>query len=454
MAAVNSWSFERGFTRFVIEGERSRLAGVVEQLADRYQEQNGWGWIESLPNQVTDLLRPTQPHNRGRGAIDDAENGPRPDLRRGNGIGARGGRGLILVDADKTLLIGNRIPSSDLYWEPITVNNEAIGYIGIREPRGVPDGVASLFVRQQLRNNIFAAFAMVVLSALLAIPLASRLVKPILRINTAVGEISDGNYRHQIKDNSRNELGSLSKKINQLALTLDKNQSARQQWTAEISHELRTPVAVLQAEIEALQDGIKPIDIDSVNSLHAETQRLNRLISDLHALSLSDIGALDYSMATVDLSSIVQQRIAAASTQIEQARLNISFAPLDSTTFVRGDVNRLGQLIDNLIQNTVRYTHTNGQLFVSIAEATYNNAASIELMWCDSEPGVSDEQLIQLFDPLYRTEESRSREFGGAGLGLAIVKKIADAHNASLSAQHSPQGGLAVRVNFPIDEIG
>jgi len=453
LALINSWSFDRGFTRFVVESERRRLALVIEELAELYQEHNGWSWIDSKPQRLKELQLLSQPIQNRRRSEPSGSRNPRESDRRtlDNPLRARN---LILVDADKNLLVGNRQLPSRLFWEPIEVGFTAVGYLGIRQPRSIPDGVDNLFIRQQLRTNALAAVALVILSALMAIALASRLVKPILKINNAVGEISGGNYRHQITDDSRSELGSLSKNINQLASTLDKNQNARQQWTAEISHELRTPVAVLQGELEAMQDGIKPIDRHAIDSLHSETLRLSSLISDLHALSLSDIGALDYQMVSVDLNELVDQRLAAASTNIENSALSVSFTPTKKASKVRGDEKRLGQLIDNLIQNSLRYTNAGGKLNITLAEVSGNKTQSIELRWCDSEPGVSDAQLTQLFEPLYRTDDSRNRASGGAGLGLSIVKKIAEAHNATLSAHHAAQGGLEVRLNFPLEEVG
>ena len=284
---------------------------------------------------------------------------------------------------------------------------------------------------------------MVLLSALLAAPLASRIVKPILKVSKTVGEISDGNYAHRINTNRKDEIGELARDINKLGQSLESNRGARQRHFAEISHELRTPVTVLQAELEALQDGIRELDHNSVNSLHTETVKLKRLIDDLQTLSLADTGALDYKMQQLNLTEILQTHV--SKLIAKKIGLTVSLSAPDIPIFINADQTRITQLIDNLTQNTVRYTDQPGTLNITVVEDQNN----IMFSWADSAPGVATDALSKLFDPLFREEASRNREHGGAGLGLSIVKKIVEAHNGTCEAIHSDLGGLKVIINFP-----
>ncbi len=437
MAVLNSWSFNRGFTNYVVDIEKQRLRSLGEQFAAEYEHNKGWEWIDSNPEILRSILLSARPdgrrsEGRRRGLSDDA---PRGRLRSR----------ILLVDSDKNLLVGREVPQHNVQWEPIMLADSPIAYFGIREPRGLPGELADVFIASQLKKYGYAALATVILSALLAMALASRIVKPILRVNSAVKHITNGEYTHRINSSSKDELGDVARNINQMAYTLESNQSARQQWMAEISHELRTPVAVLQSELEAMQDGVYTPDAAAIDSLHAESVRLGLLIDDLHELTLSDVGSLNYRMEPLDFSELLDQRLFLAKATLAQAQLSVSFNDSHVSSIINGDAQRLSQLIDNLLQNSVRYTDQGGAIEIRLLVS--DNA--LTLSWSDSTPGVNDNQLPHLFNLLYRTEESRNREFGGSGLGLAIAKKIVLAHQGTIEASHSSSGGLRIQVQLP-----
>ncbi|MDO7646029.1 MAG: ATP-binding protein, partial [Reinekea forsetii] len=227
----------------------------------------------------------------------------------------------------------------------------------------------------------------------------------------------------------------------------------RQQWVSDIAHELRTPVAVLMADIEAAQDGVRQIDAAWLTTLHAHSERLNRLINDLHQLSQSDSGTLNYRFEVIDLAELMVETISQYQTNFEQAHIELDWQVPDQPIWVHGDDKRLVQLLTNLLQNTLRYTDGTpdqpGQLRVRLVSV----AGQSELSWEDSSPGVGPEDLGKLFDRLYRVDASRSRASGGSGLGLAIVKNIIEAHAASIEATSGRLGGLRLVIRFPAVQV-
>ena len=289
---------------------------------------------------------------------------------------------------------------------------------------------------------------MVAISAVLAAIIAPRIVKPVLTVSKAVSEISRGDFDQRVQTNRRDELGDLSRDVNHLALTLEQSRTARRKWIAEISHELRTPVAILQGEIEAIDDGIRPFDSHTLGSLQSETMRLSRLISDLHDLSLSDLGALEYQMAPMRLQRLVEERISSGQTHRAENGISINLEGNAADSEIIGDTQRLGQMLDNILQNSLRYTDDNGHVQITLQEQD----DQLQILWNDSGPGLADEDLPQLFDPLFRAEQSRNRNNGGAGLGLAIVEKIITAHRGSISASHSSLGGLQLEILIPLHD--
>lgn len=444
MFTVSSLSFSRGFLGYINNAEEQRIRSLVTELEQLYAEDGSWDNTQNNPRLFRSLLRARADSRRNR-----ADNSQPSDRKPSRPKGQRPPpperiqERLVLSDANKASLVGRINITKNTDWYPISHGESIVGYVGINKLKKLDNQTDRAFESQQRKSFALAAVAMVLLSALLAAPLTSRIVKPILNVKKTVAELSDGNFSDRINATRQDEIGDLSRDINKLGATLESNKDARQRHFAEISHELRTPVGVLQAELEALQDGIRPLDLSAIDSLHAETLRLNHLIEDLQTLSLADAGALDYQMQPVDIKQCVD-------TQIDRHRhknpeLSIAIHSPNDALLINGDPQRLQQLLDNLFQNTARYTNLPGILDITLAK----DQSNITLVWKDSSPGVSTDALEKLFEPLYRTEHSRNREHGGSGLGLSIVRKIVEAHNGTCHAQHSDLGGLEITITLP-----
>lgn len=298
------------------------------------------------------------------------------------------------------------------------------------------------------------ALITLLVSAALAIPFAALLLRPIAQLETAFhrlasGDLAQDGEQDRLVVRGNDELADLARDFNVLADTLQRNQQARQRWIVDIAHELRTPIAVLKAEIEALLDGVRQPDPDTLASLFQEIQRLGGLVNDLHDLSLGDAGTLTYQPAELDLLGVLGTVHGHFDLELARKHLDWALKAPASPVIIRGDQNRLVQLFSNLMQNSLRYTDGRADQPGRVqAEVQYTDDG-ITVLWSDSAPGVPDDALALLFDRLYRVEASRSRASGGSGLGLSIVRGIAEAHRGRVTAAHSPLGGLAVLVYFP-----
>ena len=266
------------------------------------------------------------------------------------------------------------------------------------------------------------------------------------RIAGGARALAEGRYATRVPVDSADELGRLATDFNELAAALERTEQSRRQWVADISHELRTPIAVLRAEVEALQDGVRALDAQALDVLHADVLRLGRLVDDLYLLARSDLGALSYHKADLDPVSLLEDDLAAMGNEFRQRRIEVALergAGLPCR--VHADADRLSQLFRNLLTNAVRYTDAGGRLVVRAAR----EGGRVRLDFEDSEPGVPDADLPRLFERFHRVERSRSREHGGAGLGLAICRSIAEAHGGTLEARASRFGGLCIRLELP-----
>ncbi len=438
---INSWSFRNGFVEYINQAEVQKLDPFVQRLSEMYITENGWDWVKS-------------DHARWKKLIQRFVLRERPGrFRSGNGHEDRhrSDRGflsidpfLLLSDNNKSLILGKIRDSGKIRWKPIEANSETVGYLGYRPRTKLSHQLDRIFSQQQQQSFAWAAMGLILISAIVALPLASRLVKPIVQLGDGAKKLSAGEYDQELQYRSKDELGDLAISFNHLARTLKKNLQSRQQWIADISHELRTPVAVLQGEIESLQDGIRTVTPETLESLHSETLRISRLIDDLHTLTLSDQGALSYRMKEVDVLQIITACIQTHSAAIEQSGLTVSKRIEIESPQLIGDEQRLSQLFSNLLQNSMRYTDRGGTIEILVQHQ--NNKLVIQ--WSDSEPGVDDKHLPKLFDRLYRANQSRNRETGGSGLGLSICKSIIEAHGGTIDARHAKLGGLQITIEL------
>ncbi len=437
MLLVMQWSFDRGFLRYVNTLEQNRLISLRTVLEEDYTLRGNWRTLNQRPQLWRQLLH--------RAADGESETPPPPSPRKKEQKERHFERRLTLYDAEQRPLIGRGEGKEELL--PLNHNGRTVGYLGLAPLRALANDRHLRFVERQKHSFLLIALAMAALSALAAIPLARPLVKRIASLAQATHRLAGGAYDTRVPLSGGDELGDLARDFNHLAATLGENETSRRQWVADISHELRTPVAVLRGEIEALQDGIRPLDVAALNSLHGETDRLTRLVEDLYQLALSDLGALTYRKENVDLGELLQKQCESQQELFSRKGLTLSLDVKGDSFPLFGDPQRLQQLLGNLFENSLRYTDAPGALRITLKR----QKKSLELQFADSAPAVPAEALPRLVERLYRVDASRNRSSGGAGLGLAICQNIVSAHGGALSLAPSPLGGLSLTLTFPCD---
>jgi len=224
----------------------------------------------------------------------------------------------------------------------------------------------------------------------------------------------------------------------------------RQQWISDIAHELRTPLAILGGEVEALKDGVRQVNRDTLDSLHAEVRHLSKLVNDLHELSLADAGMLTMKKAPVDCAQVLNETLRLFERRFDQKRIAVeNNMQHQYPIMVMGDADRLQQLFSNLMENNLRYTDSPGTLKIG-HELIANR---LLIFFEDSGPGVPEASLAKLFDRLYRVDKSRSRLQGGSGLGLSICKSIVTALGGEIRAANAAGGGLRIELELPLTEL-
>lgn len=483
-------SFQQGFLNYLNNLESQRIEKLAKQLRKDYQETGDWSFLplqRGWRRYIDDTLRPLRPEDRNRKSHQKrpdhwqgqdrhppphenrphrpppqgSPDHPRPrrpppprpktmfhNLASKEDIGQTESSGtkvyISLYNRDKQLILGIESDNNTAIKYPIYLDKQLLAYLYIKPFTKLTSQLDQDFVKQQQDSFVkimLLAFVITLLGAWLLALYFRKRIAPLTQIAT---QLSSGNYEYRAKLKQKDELGQLAIDLNHLGKTLQHNQTSRQQWIADISHELRTPLSILRGELEAIEDGIRPMNKAAIQSLVAEVKRLGKLVEDLYQLSLSDLGALNYVKEPLDLYELIQNVADFFTQRFSEHNIDVSFHIDNQAAMIFGDEKRLFQLFSNLFENTVRYTDAGGQL--KIYCLCENNQISIKLE--DSKPAVSDEQLTRLFDRLYRVEASRNRASGGAGLGLSIVKAVADAHNATIISSHSSLGGLAVTLEI------
>jgi two-component system sensor histidine kinase BaeS len=439
-----SWMFDQAFVEQLNRADEARLAGLTATLAEGYGREQSWAWLVNDRDRWSALTRDAL--GLPRRASSGAGEAP-PAMPASRELPLTISPRLLLFDSERKLLIGSPDLAPQAVTRPIVWQGSVVGYLGaVRRPELV-ETIDHVFSEQQ--NRKFGAVALGMLAAALGLGagLAYWLTKRIRSLAAATAALIEGDYETRLEISGRDELAQLAADFNKLANTLASTRQARQQWIADIAHELRTPLAVLRGEIEALQDGVRPLGSESLGSLAQEVGRLGRLVEDLHLLSLSDLGALSIHNERFDLAELIKETVAAQSRALDAKGLAVELR-LSNGAIVLADETRLAQVFANLLQNTLRYTDSPGRLEVTLRR----EGARIIVDWQDSKPGVAADELGRLTDRLFRVDASRSRAGGGSGLGLAIVKAIIDAHGGTLAARQSSLGGLWLEIALPAAE--
>jgi two-component system sensor histidine kinase BaeS len=450
----------RNFTDYVNSAALERLSDLKDDLADFYRRHGGWGSLQDSQSRWEDILRSAISRNDFSRSRRSSEV---PDFKRRPGSQtsqerhspnsrdrlSRFARGLALFDAQKQKVVGSRtgLTAENFTLSEISVDGKTVGWLGLYKREHLSNRLVVAFLKQQSRALYLIGGPILLLAAVVAFLLSRHFLAPIRQLTAGTRALSSRQFDTRIELRSKDELGQLAQDFNTMAHTLAKYEAMRQQWISDISHELRTPLSVLRGELEAIQDGVREMNRETMDSLYAEVLHVGKIVNDLHELSLADTGSLSFKKEPIDPLLVLADTLKAFRTRFERQTIELQ-EDLASDVPVRilGDADRLTQLFSNLLENTLRYATSPGTLKVWHRLSTNR----ITLYFEDSGPGVPPASLARLFDRLYRVDKSRSRALGGSGLGLSICKSIVETLGGQITAANAPSGGLRIEIGLPL----
>ncbi|HBD07584.1 MAG TPA: hypothetical protein DCZ69_04935 [Syntrophobacteraceae bacterium] len=490
----------RHFERYMNQMDMERLGELAELLSEEYRKSQSWDSILEDPGHwhaITRIghWRPPGPMTAGPPSFasspppstpffggDPKRGGPPPHDERFSGkppppadgfFRGKPGKGghpprdegsspppgpppdhgpmsstIALFDAEKKPLSAIEASSEQAYHlKPIAVDNQVVGWVGIRKHEQPIHPLDVEFIRHQ-SQTFYAIGGVALLLAIMVTFIWSRhLLAPVKELAAGTRALTSRRFETRLKVRSMDEFGQLAADFNAMAQALGRYEQMRRQWMADISHELRTPLSILRGEIEAMQDGVREISREALESLHFEVLHVSRIVHDLHDLSLIESQTYAADQTVVNPLDILMETLRSFGPRFAHLGMTIEAAESSpQPVAIMADADRLRQLFSNLLENTLRYAHAPGILKV---EHQLTND-SVLLSFEDSGPGVPEEALGRLFDRLYRVDKARSRSHGGSGLGLAICKSIVESFRGRIEATNVPSGGLRIAIAFPL----
>jgi len=294
--------------------------------------------------------------------------------------------------------------------------------------------------------------------------LSRSLTSPIRELTQATHAISQGELSQQVLIHSNDELGELGKAFNKMSTELSRSVNVRRQMTADIAHELRTPLSLILGHAEAVHDGVLPPTRENFEIIREEAARLEHLVDDLRTLSLADAGELSIHLQIVEPERLLREVASLYQVQTQRKNITLDLDIASPLATLEVDPGRMTQVLTNILDNALRHTPEGGRIVLSANEVKDmrsttvprafggNPTDRVELAVQDSGPGLNAEDLDRIFERFYRTDVSRQREgapAGGSGLGLAIARSIIQAHGGQVSAESEAGKGLKVIITLP-----
>jgi signal transduction histidine kinase len=418
------WNTGAEFSRFVSD---RRGAELVENLERHYQTNGTWAGAEKA---IAIAIGQQWP-----------ENGPprEPFFTLVN----KGGQ---VVFAGPGYWLGQQVPPPELERGlPVEVDGERVGTLVIgripieRNPR------EEEFIRRTNMMLVYSAVGASIVALLLGIFLSRTLTRPIRELTEATHAVADGKLGQQVSVRSKDEMGELAASFNKMSADLARSTDARKQMTADIAHELRTPLSLILGHAEAVHDRVLPPTRENFEIIREEAIRLEHLVDDLRVLSLADAGELSINLQEVSPQKLLKDIQATYHHIARQRDVKIKVDVASDIPMLNIDPVRMTQVLTNILDNALHHTPEGGQVSLSAQKVQ----AGVELAIQDSGPGLEGKDVNRIFERFYRTDPARHRDKGGSGLGLAIAKSIVQAHNGQIWAESAPGQGLKIVIRFP-----
>lgn len=442
-ALLANLAINNEFRSFVGRSEAtSQSADLAAKLVGYYTAHQSW-------QDVGTILIPARPPQNGvPEASGQPGGGPQPD-RFGPPLS------LMVADANSAIVfdsgqrrVGDVLSQAERDGATVLKEQDQIvGYLVF-----TPGPVTTLrapeqfFIDQVQRNLVVAALLASALGAILGLLFSRTLTRPLNRLVVAARAIAAKDLTQRVEPGGTVEVANVAHAFNDMADSLQKAEELRRNMVADVAHELRTPLSVMQGTLTAQLDGVFPLDLEETAKLYDETRLLSRLVDDLRELAQVEAGQLPLNLGAIDLKLVIATTVNAFDGAAAEKQVHLHDAAADQLPLVTADSERVAQVLRVLISNALRHTPASGTITIAAAPL----ADRLEVSVHDTGEGIAPAELPYVFDRFWRGDKSRARETGGSGLGLAIARQLIEAQNGSIGVESNIGQGSRFWFRLPI----
>jgi signal transduction histidine kinase len=446
------WQTINQFTQLVVNQAREKY---VTDATYYYQTNGTWNGVLEYFNRrnAAEHGNPAPPNSQfpvpgNLAPADTQSSGSSTPPTQGKGFSflLADANGVVLIPAG-TYAVGEVIPAATLKnGTAVTVNGTQVGTVLSIGSGPALGSLESAYLSRTNQALLYAALGAAAVALILGIILTRTLTHPLREMTAAIHLMAKGDLKQHVQVKSRDELGELAAAFNQMSTDLDQSNQARRQMTADIAHDLRTPLTVIGGYVESMHDGVLKPTPERLEAIHSEVQHLQHLVDDLRTLSLADTGELTIQRGPVAPIELLERMSTVYHHQAEQQKINLLVEASDDLPEINIDPSRMEQVLRNLVSNALRYTPEGGEIKLSARQED----GCIVLVVHDTGAGMTPDVLPHIFERSYRGDSARGGE--ESGLGLAIARSIVELHGASISASSPGKNmGSEFVISFPVD---
>jgi signal transduction histidine kinase len=439
-SGITYWLTVREFKQLVFNQSRDQF---VANVGLYYQMNGSWDGILAYVNLRNAF--PQQPGSHGPGPN-------QPPLGSAGGQNQSTSIAFLLADTSGKVLVpagqyqtGEVVPQAKLaQGTAVDVSGKQVGTVlvlGSAPPLGP---LESQYLSRTNLALLYAALGAALVALVLGTILARTLTHPLRDLTAAIHAMAKGDLKQHVSVKSRDELGELAAAFNQMSSDLDRLNLSRRQMTADIAHDLRSPLTVIGGYVESMRDGVLKPTPERLDTIHAEVQHLQRLVEDLRTLSQADAGELTLNREPVPPLALLERMAKSYDQLAARNKVSLEVQGQAGLPEIRLDPDRMAQVFGNLITNSLRYTPAGGKILLSAGLEDDTLAFSVQ----DNGQGIPAESLPYIFDRFFRADPARAQG-SESGLGLAIARSIVEAHGGSISAESEVGKGTKIRMVFP-----
>lgn len=357
------------------------------------------------------------------------------------------GKVIIGLTNHPGFLLGDQISEKDLEKSvPLEVDEEIRGYLAPVPTSPTRNNMQQAFLGSVQQGLVISSLITLLIALVLGGILIISFTRPIRRLANGTERIANGELGYQVEINTRDELGRLAASFNDMSTDLQRADQLRKQMTADIAHDLRTPLSILHGYTEAISEGKMAINPEISQAMHQQTRHLNYLIEDLRTLSLLDSEEINFQLENIDPGRILTQMQVAFLPLTNKKDLSLNLDLVGELPRVTLDPDRLTQILGNLISNAINILPKGGNIWLNAWQKADNLIIEVK----DDGPGIGEDELPHIFNRHYKTDPSRSPDQGSSGLGLAIAKKLVEAQGGEIVVNSELGQGTAFQISFPL----